>query len=814
MAVPTYNITINAFDGQGNPVVAATDKQGNTIDNVIIKLNAVDLDTALGEYVYPEVILAATDQNGQAVVKLWPNVRGSAGSQYRVKVINPQGGDKLDVMATVQESDNLLSEIAETPPPVTRSAISLATDVAQGYAADSKNWATKTDNLVESTDNSSKSWAIGGTGAGRPSAGPAKDWAIETVSTVDGSEYSSKEYAQGTQPGTGGSAKSWAQTVGAYVTGSLASAKEWAIGTLLRGTAGGGSAKDWANYTGGTVDDTEFSAKKYAQDSETAETNAAASAADAAASAAKLQGTSTSSVAIGTGSKAFTTQSDKFFDPGTFLLIVSDSGEGNYMTGQVTAYSGTSLTVDIAHVGGSGTHADWNIFVAGRPGDKGTKGDTGAPGVGSIEAFTGLIISGPATSISDSEITFSWNSTPAVETHEFYDSGTSSTDINIPSELDGYYFELTFEAAGISGLSSGDYVYLRLKQGGSTVIAGEKISINGFNTISVSVNVGALSTGSPYTLTAQIVGSSTSGDIFAPNLQLRAVSAPADSDISEEIVDIVNGGCAVANRPSVSLSSILQIGKVERFGCYVDAASSVDAGTIDHSSSAPIGKTGNSLHLSGVSLTGTNSNIYVIYRMPSADAKKWKNRKAVFQALVHHNVGVNIDYAMAVAIADAQDDFSSTTIISGQGDTNSVPSEESTKIINDAITDLGDCSNGLEISIQVHCGEVTLKDFYFTEFQLDANKLDGFRVKPYHDELLRCREYYRNIKFPALSAAGASDYRSASAQAGYMRATPSVSHGGTATLVATRGSDGSVLVYQDSDNTSNAILDVELDAEL
>jgi len=110
----------------------------------------------------------------------------------------------------------------------------------------------------------------------------------------------------------------------------------------------------------------------------TAATNAAASATEAAAQAAKLTGTSTSSVAIGTGSKAFTTQSSKFFDVGNFVLIVDDAAPAtNWMFGQVTAYSGTSLTVNVVVVGGSGTKSAWTIRVAGA---RGATGDTGPAG--------------------------------------------------------------------------------------------------------------------------------------------------------------------------------------------------------------------------------------------------------------------------------------------------------------------------------------------------------------------------------------------------------------------------------------------------
>lgn len=101
---------------------------------------------------------------------------------------------------------------------------------------------------------------------------------------------------------------------------------------------------------------------------------AALSETNAAASAAKLQGTSTTSLTIGTGSKVFTTQSGKFFDVGTWLLVTSDADTTNYMHGQVTAYSGTSLTLNVTNIGGSGTLADWTISVAGTRGAQGATG--------------------------------------------------------------------------------------------------------------------------------------------------------------------------------------------------------------------------------------------------------------------------------------------------------------------------------------------------------------------------------------------------------------------------------------------------------
>lgn len=77
-------------------------------------------------------------------------------------------------------------------------------------------------------------------------------------------------------------------------------------------------------------------------------------------------GTSTTSLTIGTGSKVLTTQTGKNFQIGQPVRIAYTTTPSNYMDGQVTAYnSGTgALTVLVGGTpGGSGTYAAWTISL-------------------------------------------------------------------------------------------------------------------------------------------------------------------------------------------------------------------------------------------------------------------------------------------------------------------------------------------------------------------------------------------------------------------------------------------------------------------
>ncbi len=87
--------------------------------------------------------------------------------------------------------------------------------------------------------------------------------------------------------------------------------------------------------------------------------------------------TSSTSIAIGTGSKVFTTNltaTATAFAVGQRVRVASTSTPVNYMEGLIASFSGTTLTVTVDWTGGAGTIASWTITAAGQLGATGPGG--------------------------------------------------------------------------------------------------------------------------------------------------------------------------------------------------------------------------------------------------------------------------------------------------------------------------------------------------------------------------------------------------------------------------------------------------------
>lgn len=79
-----------------------------------------------------------------------------------------------------------------------------------------------------------------------------------------------------------------------------------------------------------------------------------------------VDGTSTTSNTMGTGTFTFTTQAGLPFVAGNFLRIWSNFNPSKHWEGTVTSYSGTTLTMNFSQFfNGTGSAADWNITWGG-----------------------------------------------------------------------------------------------------------------------------------------------------------------------------------------------------------------------------------------------------------------------------------------------------------------------------------------------------------------------------------------------------------------------------------------------------------------
>lgn len=174
-----------------------------------------------------------------------------------------------------------------------------------------------------------------------------------------------------------------------------------------------------------------------------------------------LTGTSTTSLTIGSGSKAFTTQADLIFIVGTWVIATSDADPTNYMLGQVTGYSGTTLTVNVTATGGSGTLADWTIQVSGPPGTASVTA-SGTPADDQVAIFTGA-----STVEGDSNLTWDGSTFSITGTLTHTGAATVSSTLGVTGVLSalasielGHATDTTFSrvSAGVAAIEGNNIV--------------------------------------------------------------------------------------------------------------------------------------------------------------------------------------------------------------------------------------------------------------------------------------------------------------------------------------------------------------------
>ena len=148
--------------------------------------------------------------------------------------------------------------------------------------------------------------------------------------------------------------------------------------------------------------------------------------------------TSTTSLAIGTGSKTAVLAADKPFQAGQYVKLSSAANVANYMRGTATSYtSGTkTLIVDVTDTGGSGTHADWNVSATGPGGGISAVVEDTTPELGGDLDVGGNTI----TSSSDGDIVI-------------HPDGTGEIDLANTVTKQGVFEDYGIESAGPSSSS-------------------------------------------------------------------------------------------------------------------------------------------------------------------------------------------------------------------------------------------------------------------------------------------------------------------------------------------------------------------------
>lgn len=102
--------------------------------------------------------------------------------------------------------------------------------------------------------------------------------------------------------------------------------------------------------------------------------------------------TSTSSLTIGTGNKTIITSRTALataFTPGNRVRIWNTSTPTNYMEGNLTSFSGTTMIASVDYTSGSGTYSTWTITLTGAIGATGPQGATGLTGATGVAGAAG-----------------------------------------------------------------------------------------------------------------------------------------------------------------------------------------------------------------------------------------------------------------------------------------------------------------------------------------------------------------------------------------------------------------------------------------
>lgn len=230
---------------------------------------------------------------------------------------------------------------------------------------------------------------------------------------------------------------------------------------------------------------------------------------------------------------------------------------------------------------------------------------------------------------------------------------------------------------------------------------------------------------------------------------------------------MINGCCRVSHRGAKSLSGGWQVAQVDLLAVRADG--SPTAGTIKQAAGVTsLTASGYACLVQGATL-GSAGAVWWRHRIEARDAVRLRNGPAVLSARAYHDTGAAISVTLTVNKANAADDFSAVTPVASGTVTaaNAVNAD-----LTLAMTDLGECGNGLEILIKATCGAVSGKWFYLGDLQLAPGTVStSFDIRPIAVETALVHRFLRPCLGLVGKANSATTLQIPLAHAG-MRAVP------------------------------------------
>lgn len=262
--------------------------------------------------------------------------------------------------------------------------------------------------------------------------------------------------------------------------------------------------------------------------------------------------------------------------------------------------------------------------------------------------------------------------------------------------------------------------------------------------------------------------------------------------------------CRVAQGDgTTNLSTSGTYGLVDMVQCY--AGGTVSAGKITQDAAGTVASaaTKYSCKVQNATLTGSGK---VFFRrwLESRDAVALRNQNALFSVLVRHDTGSAIPAFLTVNKFNAQDTPGAVTNIA-VGTSVNVNSATDT-VVSVAIANMGDCSNGIEVILEIDCGAVTTKNFYATDWQACIRTLaQKCPTLAFESDLLGVMRYFES-SYPYGTSPGTASTNGAGFRTGSSIAS-GTAYGETIKYKVRKPVLPTVVVYSSSSGSNGTVND-------